>query len=521
MPSFRQKGNRQRSDYGSAPSGHLPRRDFIRSAASATALGLVSAKSGGLRSSQGTDSRIVVVGAGLAGLTASYRLHQLNGWRPIVYEAQERLGGRVRTIRTLRGGQLVEGGAQTINSNETTIKRLLKELGLRLIDLWDEWPTGPVIYRFGRKVHGWRDLAGPLEVAENRAWRQLKDMNWPARYDRHGERAEKWDQMTVAEWIDEHCPGGIDGVAGSYLKQSFEVEYAGPAHEASALHMIYELGGSWGGGYDERWTIKGGNDRLVHALARRLPKGSIKKRNVLVALKANAGDTYTCTFRRDGSLFDVVADRVVLALPFSTLRDVDLSNAGFSSLKLKAIRELGMGVNMKMNMQFDGKPWQPATGESYSGLLTGTTWPAHVGLGGDQGIIVAMNGGAAAKRHGNEPAHGRASHRVVRDYLDDMNELFPGTVGRHIDGQSYFDNWPADPWVKGSYSYYKSGAFTSFAGIEGKRQGGVHFAGEHTAPYKIRGTMNGAVFTGKRAADEILAAYGSGQVRRSSNTSET
>lgn len=102
-----------------------------------------------------------------------------------------------------------------------------------------------------------------------------------------------------------------------------------------------------------------------------------------------------------------------------------------------------------------------------------------------------------------------------------MNELFPGTVGRHIDGQSYFDNWPADPWVKGSYSYYKSSAFTSFAGIEGKRQGGVHFAGEHTAPYKIRGTMNGAVFTGKRAADEILAAYGSGQVRRSSNTSET
>lgn len=509
MPLFRQTEILRQAADDPTSRGHVPRRDFIRSAASAAALGLVAAKRGGRRSPHGADPRIVVVGAGLAGLAAAYRLHESNGWRPVVYEARDRLGGRVRTIRTLRGGQLIESGAQTINSNETTIKRLLKSLGLHLIDLWDEWPTGPIIYRFGRKVRRWQDLSRRLEVAENRAWRQLKDMNWPARYDRHGANAEKWDQLTVAEWIDDHCPGGIDGAAGSYLKQSFEVEYAGPARKASALHMIYELGGSWGGGYDERWTIKGGNDRLVHALARRLPKASIKKRNVLVALEANPNGTYTCTFRHEGSLSDVVADRVVLALPFSTLRGVDLSNAGFSALKLKAIHELGMGVNTKMHMQFDGKPWRPATGESYSGLVTGATWPVHVGLGGDQGIIVAMNGGEAAERHGTEPAHGKASRQVVRNYLDDLNELFPGTASRHIDGQAYFDNWPADPWVKGSYSYYKSGEFTSFAGIESKRQGGVHFAGEHTAPYKIRGTMNGAVLTGRRAADEILSAYGS------------
>ena len=67
-----------------------------------------------------------------------------------------------------------------------------------------------------------------------------------------------------------------------------------------------------------------------------------------------------------------------------------------------------------------------------------------------------------------------------------------------------FMDWPSDPWTKGSYSYWKVGQYTKFAGMERKQQGGVHFAGEHTS-IDFQGYLNGAVESGQRAAQELLS----------------
>ena len=65
--------------------------------------------------------------------------------------------------------------------------------------------------------------------------------------------------------------------------------------------------------------------------------------------------------------------------------------------------------------------------------------------------------------------------------------------------------WPGYEWTKGSYSFYKVGQYTKFAGMEGRRQGNCHFAGEHAASQDFQGYLNGAVESGERAAGEILA----------------
>jgi len=83
--------------------------------------------------------------------------------------------------------------------------------------------------------------------------------------------------------------------------------------------------------------------------------------------------------------------------------------------------------------------------------------------------------------------------------------LWAGASAKEIAGQFYLDNWPADPWVKGSYAYYGLNGFTTFGGTEAGREGSVHFAGEHTAPYTKRGTMDGAVQSGERCAKEITS----------------
>jgi monoamine oxidase len=66
------------------------------------------------------------------------------------------------------------------------------------------------------------------------------------------------------------------------------------------------------------------------------------------------------------------------------------------------------------------------------------------------------------------------------------------------------DWWPGNPWSLGSYSYWKVGQYTTFAGAEGARSGNCHFAGEHTS-IEAQGYLNGAVESGERATSEILA----------------
>ncbi len=183
----------------------------------------------------------------------------------------------------------------------------------------------------------------------------------------------------------------------------------------------------------------------------------------------------------------------------------------------KAIRHLGMGKNSKLNLQFRKETWSPrSSGDSVSDLLLGATWPGQVGQPGRQAIMVVFNGTPFSTSYGHAAAHGHASPAVVTKTLAALEKVFPGIRGSFIKGQAYLDYWPADPWIKGSYAYYKVGGFTTFAGVESKRQGNVHMAGEHTEPmagehtepYGNKGLMNGAVASGERAAKEILADYG-------------
>jgi monoamine oxidase len=88
----------------------------------------------------------------------------------------------------------------------------------------------------------------------------------------------------------------------------------------------------------------------------------------LVALRRNPDGTYTLTFQTTDQFTDVTADHVVLALPFSILKNsVDLTQAEFSELKMIAIQELAMGSNSKLNVQFDSRPWGAlrCNGETY------------------------------------------------------------------------------------------------------------------------------------------------------------
>ncbi len=260
-------------------------------------------------------------------------------------------------------------------------------------------------------------------------------------------------------------------------------------------------------GFNEKYHLVGGNDQLASGMVGRLPAGTVQQGYELIALARNGDGSYTCTFDHCGSTVSVPADHVVLALPFSTLRKVDLSRAGLSALKLTAITQQGMGQNAKLVTQLSAKTW-PALG--YNGVSnTGplgyqTAWDGSVDLGasGAPALLVNFLGGDGARDRLTGAAHGPAPAADVNAFLAQIEDVYPGTTAAY-NGKAYEDHWSLDPWHLGAYHYYRPGQYTSFAGYEAVQEGRVHFAGEHTDVDNA--TLNAAVASGVRAAAEITA----------------
>jgi monoamine oxidase len=224
-------------------------------------------------------------------------------------------------------------------------------------------------------------------------------------------------------------------------------------------------------------------------------------------VRARNDGTYTLSFQHGNNTVDVGADHVVLALPFTALRRVDLSKSGLSPLKKRAINELGMGQSAKIHVEVDRKTWPPlgyagATYTDWFGFCV--AWDDSVPLGpsGRPSILVGYPGGSTGKNVLTGAAHGAAPNRDVRWCLDQIEPIFPGTTAAASSGLAYEDHWSRDPWHVGAYSFWCVGQYTTFAGYEGVQEGNVHFAGEHTEA-ESQGFLEGAVLSGERVAGEI------------------
>jgi monoamine oxidase len=242
--------------------------------------------------------------------------------------------------------------------------------------------------------------------------------------------------------------------------------------------------------------VRGGNDQIATRLEDAL-QGQITRNAPLTAIRRNNDGTYRLTLGGN----TVTADRVVLALPFSILRTLNYSQAGFSDLKKRAIQELGMGTNSKLHVQFSDRYWYTLGNNGNTDADTGyqNTWEVTRAQAGTPGILVDYTGGLIGASFGTGTPTERA-----QQFLTQIEPVLPG-ITPHWNGRATIDYWTGYQWTKGSYSYWKVGQYTKFGGIEGVQEGNVHFCGEHTS-VDFQGYLNGAVETGYRAASEVTAA---------------
>jgi len=447
---------------------------------------------------------VAIVGAGLAGMTAAYRLHQA-GLRPLVFEARDRVGGRCWSARDWAGGQVGEHGGEFVDTRHVHMRVLVEELGLELDDLWSAWVPGStwLTYVDGEIVRArdeFRHMAPAVdEIVALAAAGPLEAGASPP-------EIAAFDEMTAAEWYE-----GAVGDPSTGLYRLWTQRLAGwyglDPEQLGAGNLIDFYATDYPGG-DERYTVRGGNDQVPTRILEELPDGTVTLDASLESVRS-VGDTVELRF--GGVAAPVVADRVILAVPFTTLRHVDLDDSGFSVPMLTAIDELGMGTNAKVLLQFD-RPFYTGFGDWSGGMNRGDepifgTWESGATDGAEGlGLLTVYSGGRVGASYAAGEPHAPAGQGVIDETLEAVDQVVPG-VGAAFNGRAWLDSWVQDPWVGGSYAAFHPGQLSAFWGAMGEPQGAVHIAGEQTSTYS-QGFLNGGVESGSRAAAEVLEALG-------------
>jgi len=447
-------------------------------------------------------------------MTCAYRLWQA-GIASTVYDANAAVGGRTWTLRGFfEDGQITEHGGEFISTEHVAVANLAREMGLELSDFRDAQKPGTEEYYYcrGRGVK-YRDMLAEYALVYPKLKAANDAAGYPTLWNHYNDAGRKLDLMSAREWIEANVPGGTQSTIGWMLDIDCTTENGGESSDQSSLELIYMLAhmpaynpasAFYWVGTDEKYGVKGGNDQIVHRMAAKLPDSAIKTSAALVGLRLRPDGSYKCTFESALQTYDVEADYVVLALPFTTLRRVDLSRARFDARKMTAIDKLPLGTNTKIYMQFHDRMWERLGYNGYTYADTGyqQTLPTTRTQSGKSGILEFYTGGRVGASFG-PASFAPCDPGVARKQLAGLEPLYPG-ITADWNGKAFMDYWTGDRWHKGSYSYWAVGQSTTFAGYERARQGNVLFAGEHTA-VDFQGFMNGAVLTGADAAKDILA----------------
>ena len=481
----------------------VDRRAFLKALAAAGALPLAGLTPGAA-SARPPGRRVVVLGAGLAGLVSAYNLVR-HGYEVTVLEAQERPGGRVLTDRSFgRGGHAELGAVRIFETHEHTLK-YVDEFGLELVPYDDgarafhlqgkrflppapgtPWPlTG---FASGEQP----DPAARFGQYLGSGFEKLGDLfapGWPGAFP----SARELDRTTMTGHM--RSQGASDTWLDWFYAQNGRIARvnaaAGFAVEAVSEGTLVR-------------SIRGGNDRLPHAFAKALG-GRVKYRSPVQRIDQDRRGV-TVGFRdRSGRRHELRADRCVCAIPFAPLRRVAL-DCDFSHDKLAAIHKLRYMAAARCYFQTRSRFWERDPLGPLGGLnLVGTdTMAGRVWNTSSQqadpalGMVHAYMFDTEALEY---TAHG---HRRVKEMRRLFGRLLPGIDGEIVGVAD--KAWHEDPWAGGGWGWVPPGDLHWMFPAMRRPEGRVHFAGEHTSLWIA--WMNGALESGERAVGEILAADG-------------
>jgi monoamine oxidase len=499
--------------FGAAPSG-IERREFLRMSAAAAAGILISqgalGRGLGRLTQRPNGKRVVVIGAGFAGLACAYEL-KMAGYEVTVVEARNRIGGRVLSMNAANGrefakGRNVEFGGELIGSNHPAWVGYAKAFGLEFQDVTeDDLAAMPIVVDRQRlsdeqAKQVWEQAQQALGELNALAAGVAEDQPWL-----HAEAA-RLDAMSVQEWID-------GTKADVLVKRLMRLTLAGDnAQDTARQSLLGLLTSVKGGGLEKYWTesevyrCKGGNDQLAQKLAT-----AIGADRLLTSTEVRT------VWKRDSMVVELSdmrtleCDDVVLTAPPPTWKKMLFG----PELPKELVPQVGMAA--KHFSVVKERFWEKATPKlSQYGLDSDTisqTWDGTDNQGEATGemagaVLVAFHGGPACR--GVSMMDGQRREAAMGKALEG---LYPGYRGQVV--KTGYMNWPAEQFAQCGYSFPAPGQVTSVGPLLAKphMDGHLFIAGEHTC-YKFVGYMEGALQSGVRAARAIALRDGVGASSR-------
>lgn len=476
------------------------RRTFLKASAAAGALMAAPDLFTAFAQEGSSRPRTGIVGAGVAGLNCAYKLRKA-GVPVKVFEAAGRTGGRMLTAKDIMApGLTTEMGGEFIDSGHEEMLALIREFKLGMWDFETLSGVKDEAFFFNGTHRTEAQVVREFIPLAEKIAADADSLGEEVSYRDHG-NGQKLDRTSIAEYLDVI---GARGWIRDLLEVAYVTEYGLEADEQSSLNLIMLIGTDTESGFeafgesDERFTVKGGNQRVVDELAKRLD-GAIEMRHRLTAITAK-GRGYVLTFEAGGKAVDYTFDSVVLTIPFTMLREVDI-RVPLPAVKRRAIAEIGYGTNAKVLAGFSRRRWRALGygGNTLTDEPFQLCWDNAALQPGTAGGITFYSGGS----RGVDAGRGTARDALQR-YLPGFEKAYPGSRAL-LNGKVSRFHWPTNPFVKGAYSCYKPGQWTTIGGAEGESVGNLHFAGEHTS-VDFQGYMNGGAQSGADAAKAVLAS---------------
>jgi monoamine oxidase len=438
--------------------------------------------------------RVLVLGAGLAGLAAGHEL-DASGFDVTILEARARPGGRVFTMREpFSDGLYAEAGAARIQDSHAFTLRYVKRFGLALDPFFPDSGARVTVVA-GRRIVGPLDLARvPLEFREEERRRGLPG-NLTHYLFRHLEAlgdvaAPGWPAGDLSQFettIDEFCRR--QGASPAMLRMIVL------GHDLAGMSALQFLRDAALGMSTRTWfKIRGGNDLLPKAFAAALSDRIHYGAPVVRVEQDDA--SVRATYLRAGVPVTVGADYMVCTLPPPVLNGIDGVRA-LSRAKQTAIAGVGGLAMARVFLQARRRFWLER-GESGWGASDEPmdVWDYTRDQPGTRGILGAYLSGRIARQVSELDPAARGPFVLER-----MERVHPGI--REQFEASASCSWIADPWAMGASAVFDSGQLSRCYQALRAPEGRIHFAGEGTSPWS--GWMNGGIESGLRAAAEVMA----------------
>lgn len=455
------------------------------------------------------DGRVVVVGAGLAGLAAARRL-VARGVDVVVLEARDRVGGRTEGGVTA-DGTTVELGGQWIGPTQNRMYQLVSELGLETFRTWNEGET--VVHLGSRRLRlaphrGAAPRLGPFALADL--------AQGLARVDREAARvpltepwrapdAERLDGQTFETWIRRNLrtPTGR-----AYFRVACEAVFAAESRDLSALHALFYIhsGTDFGtllsvdrGAQQDR--VIGGAVRIAETMAAELGE---RVRLGTPVRRIDQDDVGVRVTLRDGEV--VEGDRAIVTLPPTLAGRLEYGPA-LPSWRDQLTQRLPAGSVIKLFAIYEEPFWRA---DGLNGQAASDTGPVKVTFdntppAGRPGVLMGFMEADDARRWARRPLAERRQAAI-----DCFTRYFGPRARQPIE---YLErDWMAEEFSRGCYgAHFTPGAWTSYGHALREPIGRLHWAGAECSPV-WNGYMEGAVRSGESTADDVAALLARAEV---------